>query len=41
LFGLILDHSGAWGWAFASLGMAALAGVAATPPLARPSARAR
>jgi MFS family permease len=31
LFGLILDRSGTWGWAFASLGAAALAGVAATP----------
>lgn len=43
LFGLILDRSGAWGWAFASLGVAALAGVAVTPraPLAPASARAR
>lgn len=31
LFGLILDATGRWGWAFASLGAAALLGVAATP----------
>jgi MFS family permease len=32
LFGVILDRSGQqWGWAFASLGAAALLGVAATP----------
>lgn len=31
LFGLILDRSGTWGWAFGSLGAAALAGVAVTP----------
>jgi MFS family permease len=31
VFGLILDESGAWGWSFASLGAAALAGVLVTP----------
>ncbi|MDR7536676.1 MAG: hypothetical protein QN183_09950 [Armatimonadota bacterium] len=31
LFGLILDVTGQWGWAFASLGVAALLGVAVTP----------
>jgi MFS family permease len=31
LFGFILDASGQWGWAFASLGAAALAGVLVTP----------
>ncbi len=31
LFGLILDATAQWGWAFASLGLAALLGVLATP----------
>ncbi len=38
LFGLILDATGQqWGWAFASLGLAALVGVLVTPGVDRPA----
>lgn len=39
LFGLILDVTAQWGWAFASLGLAALVGVLVTPGVDYPGAQ--